>query len=204
MRNNKGGIKYELVTIILLGLIIFAFLFYVLLGGLSKHKVKTMKENAITFSKTVATNIASFHNVDTVYLGEAINEKVIERIKNPVGTGDCDITESKVSFDNGKPLVTLRCGEYLIDNEKAVDEESMKIYKVGKWKEEKIKDGEEKTLYNCEKDGKLVYSDYYEELYFISKVNKDNDTDYYFAKDIKDTCKVVSKSFYREKELVEE
>lgn len=206
MKNSKGIIKYELVTVILLILVIFAFLFYVLLGGVSKHKIKTMKENAVTFSNTVATNIASFHNVDTVYLGEAINEKIIKEIKSPVGGGTCNISESKVSFDSGNVFVTLRCGDYLIDNENIVNGDNMKVYKVSKYQEEKLSSSkmERKKLYNCKKDNKLIYDEYYEELYFISKINEDNDTNYFYAKDIKDTCEVVSKTFYREKELVEE
>lgn len=206
MKNNKGGIKYELITIILALLLIFAFLFYGLLGGLSKQKIKTMKENAVTFGKTVATNIASFPNVETVYLEEAIDEKVIDKIKNPTGRGECDPKESKVVFEDGNSLVTLRCGDYLIDNENIMDEDSMKLYKVGKYQEKKLtgKNVEKKELYNCKKDKKLLYPEYYEELYFIVKLNKDNGTDYYYAKDVKDTCKVVTKTFYREKELVEE
>ena len=201
MRNNKGFMKHELITVILILLVIFAFLFYLFLGGLSKQKVDTMKENAVTFSKTVVANIASFHNIDTVYLGEAIDEKLIEGIKSPVGGGDCSISESKVTFKDGNPLVTLRCGDYLIDSENVNATDKMKIYKVGKWEEKKLENGGEKTLYNCKKDKKLVYDEYYEELYFVSRINKDNDTEYYFVKDIKDTCEVVSKKFYRTKEL---
>ena len=201
MRNNKGFMKHELITVILILLVIFAFLFYLFLGGLSKQKVETMKENAITFSKTIVTNIASFHNIDTVYLGEAIDEKLLDGIKSPVGGGDCSISESKVTFKDGNSLVTLRCGDYLIDSENVNATDKMKIYKVGKWEEKKLENGEEKTLYNCKKDDKLVYDEYYEEFYFVSRINKDNDTDYYFAKDIKDTCEVVSKQFYRTKEL---
>ena len=48
------------------------------------------------------------------------------------------------------------------------------------------------------------YDEYYEELYFVSRINKDNNKKYYFASDIaKDDCKVVTKTFYREKEEYE-
>ena len=199
MKNNKGFGKFEVLTVIVILLCIFAFLAYSFLGGTSKQKVDTMKENALNFSKTVTTNVASFHNVDVVYLGEAIEEKVIGNIKNPFGSGNCDAGESKVTYRDGQAFVTLKCGEYLIEDEKFSDKEKVDIFHVGDWTTKKIsKDYEKKKLYNCQDKGKDIYSDYYEELYLVAKVNKDYNTDYYFVDEI-DICNVVSKTFYRTK-----
>ena len=178
---------------------------YIFLGGVSGQKIDTMKENALSFQKTVATNIASFHNVDTVYLDEAIKEEFIGNIKSPFGGGNCDVTQSKVNFVEGKPYVTLKCGDYLIDKAVFNDKDSVDLFKVTAWSEKEIKGDDVETieLYNCTKDGKEVYDQYYEELYFIVKMNSDNQTNYYFANDIpKDKCTVVKKNFYRHKEKV--
>ena len=68
--------------------------------------------------------------------------------------------------------------------------------------EEKKKDDmEERILYNCKSNGKEMYDRYYEELYFVYEINKKYDTDYYSVSDIKD-CELVSKTFYRTKELI--
>ena len=82
------------------------------------------------------------------------------------------------------------------------------IYKVSEWTTDKKKNSnnlESKKLYNCIKNGKEVYTQYYEDLYLVSKIDKDFNTNYFFIKDIdKDTCKVVGKTFYRTKELVKQ
>ena len=46
-----------------------------------------------------------------------------------------------------------------------------------------------------------TFVEYYDELYFVYEINKKYGTDYYFADTVKD-CKVVSKTFYRTKELI--
>ena len=74
--------------------------------------------------------------------------------------------------------------------------------KKEKEKEKTKKDNiEERKLYNCKKNGKQVYEDYTEELYFVFKYNYDYHTDYYFANDV-DDCEVQTKTFYRQKTVV--
>ena len=53
MKNNKGFAKFEVITIVLILLVVFAFLFYMILNGASGQKFTTMKENANSFSKAV-------------------------------------------------------------------------------------------------------------------------------------------------------
>ena len=203
MRNSFGFGKFEVLTVIVLLLIIVSILGYITLGGVSEQKISTMKDSALSFSRIVGSNISSFHNVDTVYLEEAIKEKVTRDIKNPFGFGNCDGSQSFVHFENGSSFVTLKCGHYLIDNAGFNDMDKVDIYKVSDWSTEKTKKDniEERKLYNCKKNGKQVYEDYTEELYFVFKYNYDYHTDYYFANDV-DDCEVQTKTFYRQKTVV--
>ena len=201
MRNNKGYGKFEVLTVIVLLLGIFAFLAYVFLGGVSGQKLQTMKDNANRFSRTVANNMNSFHNTETVYLGEAIDEEILKNIKNPVGKGNCSVSESFVHFTDGMPYVTFRCGDYLIENVNFTGKSDYPVYKLSDWSETKTGDNvEEKELYNCTDNGKEVFDEYYEELYFVYLVNKKYGTSHYFASSVDSTCKVVKKTFYRTKE----
>ena len=52
MRNNKGFGKIEIMTVIVMLLVVFAFLFYLILNGTGNQKFETMKENGLSFSKT--------------------------------------------------------------------------------------------------------------------------------------------------------
>lgn len=202
MRNNKGFGKFEVLTIIVLIMILGVILLCNVLGGVSKQKIETMKKSAISFSSTATTNMSSFHNSENVYLQEVIDEELMGPIKSPVGFGKCSNSESFVEMIDGMPYVTLNCNNILIDKENFTDDD-INVYKVSDWMEEKkSKDMEKRVLYNCVKDNKEVFDEYYDELYFVYEVNKKYDTDYYFAADIKDNCKVVSKTFYRTKELI--
>ena len=202
INNRKGFGKFEVLTMIVLLLCIFAYLMYSILGGANKQKYTTMKDNAIRLGNVTATNISSFRNQDTVYLEEVIDEQLLKKnIKSPFSSKDCDLTESKVEIVEGKALVTLKCDQYLI--EKYASSSEPDIYEVGEWSLKKNDDSEEKVLFNCIKDGKEIYPNYYEELYFVSKINKDYSTSYYFADNVKDVCEVVIKSFYRTKKKVE-
>ncbi len=204
MRNNKGLGRFETIIVILLLLVIFAFLFKVLLDGVGGKDFNAMRSNAANFGKTVNTNANFFHNSSMVSLGEAIGEKTIKQIKSPVGKGYCDESESEVVLEDGKYLVTLRCGDYLIEKEALTSIDKAKIYKVGKWSEDKSAGSDHTTLYNCENSGKEVYPDYYEEQYFIYRVNQDNGTGYFSVKEAENSCTVLSKEVYRTKEEVKE
>ena len=201
MRNNKGFGKYEILTIMVLLLIVFCILSINMFGGVSKQKLETMKKSAISFTSSVTTNIATFHFTEKVYLQEVIDEKLISPIKSPVGGGKCSGADSFVELVDGQPYVTLNCNNVLIENEN-FSGNNINAYKVSKWMDTKKKDNmEERVLYNCESNGKEIFDRYYEELYFVYEINKKYDTDYYFASNVKD-CKVVSKTFYRTKELI--
>ena len=59
------------------------------------------------------------------------------------------------------------------------------------------------VLYNCKDGDSEKYPEYYEELYFVSRVNIDYGTSHYFARDVSSTCEVLSKTFYRTKEEID-
>lgn len=204
MMNNKGFMKYEVLTILLIIVVAFCGGAYFILRGANNQKLNTMSSNGLRLSEVVATNISSFKNLNKVYLEEVIHEELLENIKNPFGGGNCDVTESRVDMISGRPYTTLRCGNYLIDKENIKDVNATKIYKVSAWKEEKIdeKNVEKKTFYNCKKDGKNIYDEYLEEGYLVAKINHDFDTNYYFKVDLKNFCdEILEKTFYRKKDV---
>lgn len=205
MKNNKGFGRFEILTLVVLGIALGAYLMYLVVGIASNQKFETMKESAVSFSKAVSTNLSSFHNSESVYLGELIDEEVLNKIKSPFSSGDCDITESKVQYIDGLAYVTLKCDKYLIDKSRLNDIEKIDIYKVGDWYEDKTDDDNEEAtvFYNCLDDsGNEVFDKYYEELYFISKLNKQESSNYYFSADVT-SCEVVNKTLYRTKEIYE-
>ena len=201
MKSNKGFGKFEVLTIMVVLLIIFCILSMNLFGGVSKQKIETMKKSATSFTSSVTTNIDTFHNTEKVYLQEVIDEELIRPIKSPVGGGKCSGADSYVELIDGMPYVTLNCNNILIEKENFVNKD-INVYKVSKWMSKKTKDDmEERILYSCKSNGKEIFDRYYEELYFVYEINKKYGTDYYFASDVKD-CEVVSKTFYRTKELI--
>ncbi|MBQ6323956.1 MAG: hypothetical protein IJI22_03890 [Bacilli bacterium] len=204
MNNRFGFAKYEVLTVIVLIMSLSCFLLYGVFKNRDSKKFDTFMNSAIVFCNTVRANEATFHNSGVVYLGEVLDEKLMSEIRSPFSSKYCDNSESKVELINDVPHVTLKCDNYIIEKARFNDKENAKIYKIGGWSSKKnSSDDEEKTLYNCIIDGKELFDDYYEELYFISRINKKFGTDYYYASNIKDECKVKHKKFYRTKEICE-
>ena len=204
MRNNKGLGRFETIVIILLLLLVFAFLFKVLLDSLGGEDFNAMRSDAAAFGQAVSTNANFYHDSAKVSLGEAIGEKTIAQIKNPVGKGYCDEAESEVVQEEGKYLITLRCGDYLIEKETLTTVENAKVYKVGEWQEKAFKGADKKTLYNCLDGDKEAFPEYYEELYFVYKVNDTYGSTHFDANGVNSTCKILTKEVYRTKTEVEE
>ena len=203
MMNNKGFMKFEVLTMIFIFIVAVCGGGYFILKGAHGQKINTMSSNGLRLSEVVVANISSFKNLNLVYLDEVIKEKLIDNIKNPFGGGNCDVTESRVDMVGGDPYTTLKCGDYLIDKQNIKDVKDVKIYKVSQWQEEKLTGDnvEERIFYNCEKDGKNLYDDYLEEGYLVAKINQDFNTSYYFKNQINGECDtIVEKTFYRTKE----
>jgi hypothetical protein len=201
MKNNKGIGKYELLTMIVIGSIVVCLVLWYFIGVANRERYTTLRKSAASLSQTVTANINSFHNTDVAYLGEAIRDGYVAAISSPFSGKNCSPSESKVEMKNAKALVTLRCDNYLIDKTHiSGDYESIPIYKVSDWTEEKPKGKSEKrVLYNCLDGGKEKYPEYVEELYFVSLINNDYGSNHYGANTIKNECVVVNKTFYRTK-----
>lgn len=202
-KNNKGFGRLEVLIMMAILLVIFAFIMYLLLQGANKQRVETMKENALNFSKTVVSNISSFKNINVVYLDEAIDEEVSKNIPSPFGEKYCDPAQSKVESSEGKAYVTLKCGRMLIKHAEFKPNEEVKVYEVSDWSATKPQEDKEKgitveeaTFYNCEVDGKEKYDTYYEDFYLVYKINKDFGTNYYFKENITN-CTVKPKKLFR-------
>lgn len=203
MKNNKGIGKFELLTMILIGTIVFCLVMWYFIGVAKRERYNTMRKSAASMSQTLATNMNSFHNTETAYLGEGIREGFIASIASPFSGKPCSTSESKLVIKDGRQYVTLRCDNYLIDNQDPANYETLSIYKVSDWSKDKPNgESEKKVLYNCLDGGKEKYDEYTEELYFISNINNDYGKDYYDAKSMNSECEVVTKTFYRTKKLV--
>ena len=197
MKNSKGFGRFEILTVFVLMLALGAYLCCVALGGSSKQKFGAMEKSANSFLNTVKANTGSFGNLDVVYLDEVIKEGLLAKIKSPFSAHNCSVSESRVNLGSN-PTVTLKCDNYLIENENFIN--NIKIYKVGKWQEEKPNGSNEKiTLYNYLENGKEKYDEYYEDEYFLYRVNTDNNKRYQFVRNVENDYKVVSKVFYRTK-----
>ena len=199
MRSSGFG-RFEVLVILTVLIIAFCVGGYMILNGTDNQKFNTMKENALSFSKAVTTNISSFHYSNVVYLQEAVDEEIFPVIKNPFGGGNCDSTQSRVDTVEGQAYATLRCGSYLIDHSSFEDKSKVEIYEVSDWSTTKPKgdDVEEITLYNCSEGDELLLDHDAEELYFVYEYNKKYDTDYYFAENIPGgLCEITSKTYYR-------
>lgn len=203
MMNNKGFMKFEVLTMVFIFIVAVCGGGFLIIKGANGQKINTMSSNGLRLSEVVVTNISSFKNLNLVYLDEVINEKLIDNIKNPFGGGNCDGTASSVEIIDGDPYTTLKCGDYLIDKQNIKDVNEVKLYKVSEWQEDKLTGDnvEEKVLYNCVKDGENLYDEYLEEGFLVAKINHEFDTNYYFKNQISSECEeIVEKTFYRTKE----
>lgn len=190
----------ELVIVILLVTFSFAFLMFTIINNQKKIKYNSLKNNAITFSNAVSTNIYNFSNEKIVFLDEAVNEEYISNIKSPFSSGFCD---GKTSFvqtdDNGRRHVTLTCDNYMLYNYD-LKSDNFIILKISDWNTKKRSNSEKKELYNCISldSSTNIYDDYYEENFFLYKINSDYGTNYSKVEDIdSDICTVDKKIFYR-------
>ena len=205
MMNNKGFAKYEALTVFALILIILAIGLNFVSNSGSPQKYNTMRKSAQNFATAVAGNLDAFDvYFNEHYLSETIDNEFIGNIKNPLGSGNCDIDESKVEVVEGKRFVTLKCGDYLIDNEDDTILKGMKIYKVGKWSSKKTNDDDQEVVvYNCKDNNEEVFDNYYQKYNFLYYINKKYNNSYTDISSIDSTCKVVEKTMYRTKELVD-
>lgn len=195
-RKRKFGL-YEFFAIIIICLVLTVVLLYAILKLSNKEKYQVFSFNA----KVMAMNAINYNSSDkgTMYLSEMLDLNLISPIKNPFNGKECDIYESKVDFSENIKKVTLKCGEYLIDNEK-INNKTYTIYKVSDWTENKeYENNDMEVVYNITKKGKLLLNDYYQKDLLIKVVNKELHKDYKKISEVKKDYKLVSKKLYRKK-----
>ena len=205
MKNNKGYGKFEVLTVIVLLMGIGSFLAYIILGNSDSQDFGAMRKDASSFSKTVVNNLNSFEKIKNVYyLGEIIDDGLMQTIKNPFGSGDCDVYESKIDVDGQMKYLTFKCGDYVINKVNTRDNK-YDIYKVGVWTEEAV-EGESQMLngFNCDENGKMVFDNYMEEGAFLIALSKLYGANIDTVEMANNYCKVSNKTLYRSLELVNE
>ncbi len=206
MMNKKGFAKHEVLTIIALIIIVIAIVLNYIIQSGNKQKFETMKSSAQSFASVVAGNLDGFDvYFNEHYLGEVVDNGLMKNIKNPFDGGVCDINESKVLVIEGKRFVTLKCGDYLIDNQDDSSLDSIIIYKVSEWSDTKSEDSnQELEVYNCVVDNKEVFDKYLESTNFLYNVNKKYNQQYNSLESVKGSCEIKSKKIYRNKTVVDE
>lgn len=207
MRNKKNFKLFEVIVVILLLLFVESFFLNSILNNQKNIKFISFKKNINRFYQVVATNQSSFHNNNIIYLQEVIDEEFMKEFKNPFQKGSCNTSESKVEYINFHPYVSLRCGEYYVDQHDVKDVKKISIYKVSDWSLEKPKKDsfEEKSLFNCVLNDKEIFPKYYEEFYLVYLINQKYQRNYYSISEVESkVCKIVKKDFYRMKEIVKE
>ena len=194
--NNKGYGKFEVLTILVLLIVIVAVLLMTILKSVDNQKLNVMVTNAKNFSNKVIAGDASGY-----YLRDAIEDGIYDNIRSPFSTNNCDVDESKVEFEGSKKYVTLKCDNYIIYHEEAIND-TYKIYTISKWSDSKNSDDYQKIVgYNCEKDKKNVFDTYYEQKVFLSHINELYKKEYSDEKEITE-CNIVTKELYRDLTLV--
>ncbi len=196
--NNRGFAKFEVLTVIVLLAVIITFLLTSVLKAVNNQKFNLMVTDAKNFSKNIVIDTT---DSSVYYLRDAIKDELYDNIRSPFSSNNCDVNESKIEFNGTEKYVTLKCDKYLIYNEVSSND-NFSIYKVSKWLSSKNSDNYQKMVgYNCEKDGKKVFKEYYEEANFLNYVNEMYDKEYFSVKDIKE-CSVVQKTFFRDLKVV--
>ena len=203
-KKEKGFSAAELLGVALVVLVVAAIFLVIALQTSYDEKYDTFQNSATQFG-VQATGFQFQDTKNEIFLKELVDKEAISPVKNPFHEPKfCDTANSKVSFaSNGTDkYVTLKCGEYLIDNE-PVSAKKFTIYKVSEWSEKKKHDDDEEiVLYNYKKDGKDGFSEFYEANMFLYALNEQYGTFYWDVSVVPAEYGVYSKTFYRTKTKV--
>ncbi len=203
-KKEKGFSAAELLGVALVVLVVAAIFLIIALQTSYDEQYQTLQNSATQFV-IQATGFQFQDTKSEIFLKELIDKEAISPIKNPFHNPKfCDTANSKVRFaSNGvDKYVTLKCGEYLIEDQSAADK-TFTIYKTSEWSEKKKNDDDEEiVLYNYKKDGKDGFSDFYEANMFLYALNEEYGTSYWDISVVPATYGVYSKTFYRTKTKV--
>lgn len=209
VKNNYGLVLPELLAIIAFIAIIFGVIAFISFEHGDNRKYEVFAQNARDFATKVSTYRDEYSKYEKeLHLEDIVSANYIKPYKNPFsGGGNCDLYESKVvNVSNSERYVTLRCGNYLIDSQ-VVSSNNYKVYKVSAWQEEigTSLEAETAKLYNYEKNGKAVLDNYVVEKELVTLYNKNERQNITTINDINlEEYNVITKTFYRTKELVKE
>lgn len=209
-KNSNGLVLRELLIVLAFFAVIFAFGAYVSFQGGDKRKYEVFVQNARDFATKVSSYRDEYikYNEKEIYLNDIVSINYIKPFKNPFsGGGICDLYESKVVIsNNSERYVTLKCGDYLIDTQN-VSSSNYKVYKVSEWREKigDVTENESTKLYNYQKNGKVVLDNYVSLKELVVKYNENENKNIKEIRDINlEDYNVITKTFYRTKELVKE
>ena len=172
--NHRGVIRYEFAAIILVVIIIIVYIVYRFIGSNQDvNQYNVLITNARSFGKT-AYNYNMEDQKFKIYLKEMFDTDQL-KIKNPFNQSEkCDEFASKVEFIGADSIVTLKCGNFLIDRF-TLSNEKVDVYYVTDWTvKSKSGDNVESMVGYKDKNGK----DYYNAEEFVYKYNILNKTNY--------------------------
>ncbi len=195
-----GGVEF--LSISILCLVIAAVFLVISMQSSYTDKYEVMRSGASTLG--LNANVEELKaEKNTIYLVELIDRGLMSPMKNPFhDTKYCDTTSSSVTFKGEQPIVTLKCGEYLIDKQNLADKK-YNIYRVTEWDTTKNhNDNESRKLFNYKVNGKNGFSSFYEEDMFLYAFNLEHSTKYKKVSKIPEKYHVYSKKFYRHKQKV--
>ncbi len=203
--NNKGFGKVEFMTI--LGLLAILIAVGAKIAVDTGKNYSAFKSTAKNFFDSVAMYKDMYTKDSNIYyLNEVIEKGYSAEIKNPMDSKtNCDKYESyvEVSSTNNKKI-HLECGEYVVEG---TQNDGLKVYEVGKWKDEKGKDDNDtNTFYNYKKDGVSAFDEYVAERTFVQLYFDKNNSFIKSPFDLseKDGVELLTKNVYRTKTLVKE
>lgn len=206
VKNESAFSRMELTTVLCLFLILIAVGLYNVTGSAKSGELSAFKrlaDNYVSKATLYKNRYTSINN--TYYLDDIIKKGFIEEMISPFNKKDeCDHYESRVIMD---PSTThkdfkLKCENYVIEG---IYQKEYRIYKVGEWQEsyDGTENIETEILYNYTKENEIMLDSYYTEKEFLIKLNKQENTSFDDISVIElDGIKVVSKAFYRTKELI--
>ena len=209
MIDNRGIAAVGLATLLVCLTIVLGVASYMILKHSDERKYEVFAQNARNF----ATKVASYRDgrikyYKEIYLIDIVSDNYIKPYKNPFnGGGNCDLYESNVITVSGSErYVTLKCGDYIIENQR-VSSNNYKVYKISPWQTTipNSLEMESIKLYNYQKNGKVVLDEYVVSRELVEEYNKNERKNVKSIDDIDiSEATVITKTFYRSKELVKE
>ena len=207
MTNNKNlGVfrLYPLIPLLLIGAVVvmattFRTSYY--------ERYKIFRSNARSFAINV--NRAGLHtDRHRISLLELIDAGYHNHILNPfLGDRHCDINDSFITIRGPHLYTTLRCGNYLI-NDQDVGARYFAVYRIivdwqETWPGGRREDIDTMLMYNFQIDNELVYERFFPEEVFVYKFNRRNNTEYENVDDIPIEFNVIERRFYRLRKFVD-